>query len=110
VAPLRTVPAPESAALDLEQPIASDLDSVAALAQQARSVAESLAAQAAAMRADAAAHQRQLADARGLDELRQRVAQLEAELTAERAAMEQVQRHLEAALRAIPTGLWGTKA
>ena len=86
----------------LPLPISSDLDSVAALAQQARSVAESLAAQAAAMRAEAVAHQRQIAEARELDELRARVAELEAELAAERAASAEAARHLQAALRALP--------
>jgi Type II secretion system (T2SS), protein E, N-terminal domain len=94
-------PAPEHE-LDFTSPIASDLDSVAALAQQARSVAESLAAQAAAMRVEAAAHQRQIADARGMHELRERVAQLEAELAAERAATAEIRRYLESALRALP--------
>jgi hypothetical protein len=92
-------PAPES---DLTVPISSDLDSVAALAQQARSVAESLAAQAAAMRAEAAAHQRHKAEAHELDELRARVAELEAELAAERASSAEAARHLQAALRALP--------
>jgi uncharacterized coiled-coil DUF342 family protein len=87
---------------EFDLPISSDLDSVAALAQQARSVAESLAAQAAAMRAEAAAHQRQIAEARELDELRGRVAELEAELAAERAASAEAARHLQAALRALP--------
>ena len=86
---------------DLTVPISSDLESVAALAQQARSVAESLAAQAAAMRAEAAAHQRQKAEAHEVDELRARVAELEAELAAERAVAAEVQRHLQAALRAL---------
>jgi Type II secretion system (T2SS), protein E, N-terminal domain len=92
-------PLPDTA---LAIPISSDLDSVAALAQQARSVAESLAAQAAAMRAEAAAHQRQKAEAHELDELRARVAELEAELAAERSVAAEVQRHLQAALRALP--------
>jgi len=92
-------PSPE---FDTSLPISSDLDSVAALAQQARTVAESLAAQAAAMRLEAAAHQRQMADAHEVDELRTRVAELEAELAAERAAAAEVQRHLQAALRALP--------
>jgi hypothetical protein len=83
-------------------PISSDLDSVAALAQQARTVAESLAAQAAAMRAEAAAHHRQIVEAREVDELRERVKQLEAELAAERAAVVEIHRHLQAALRALP--------
>jgi hypothetical protein len=87
---------------DFTVPIASDLDSVAALAQQARSVAESLAAQAAAMRAEAAAHQRQIAEAHELNGLRARVAELEAELAAERAASAEAARHLHAALRALP--------
>jgi Type II secretion system (T2SS), protein E, N-terminal domain len=87
---------------EFDLPISSDLDSVAALAQQARSVAESLAQQAAAMRAEAAAHQRQIADARGMDELRERVKQLEAELAAERAGRTEIRRYLEAALRALP--------
>ena len=87
---------------DLTVPISSDLESVAALAQQARSVAESLAAQAAAMRAEAAAHQRQKAEAHEVDELHARVAELEAELAAERAVAAEVQRHLQAALRALP--------
>ena len=86
-------------------PISSDLDSVAALAQQARSVAESLAAQAAAMRADAAAHQRQLVEAREVVELRARVKQLEAELAADRTAVAEIQRHLQAALRALPPNI-----
>jgi hypothetical protein len=83
-------------------PISSDLDSVAALAQQARSVAESLAAQAAAMRAEAAAHQRQMAEAHEVDQLRARVAELEAELAAERAALIDIRRYLQDALRALP--------
>jgi Type II secretion system (T2SS), protein E, N-terminal domain len=90
---------------EFDLPISSDLDSVAALAQQARSVAESLAAQAAAMRAEAAAHQRQLVEAQEVNELRARVAELEAELAAERAVAAEVQRHLHAALRALPPGL-----
>jgi MshEN domain len=96
----REAPAPP----DPEQtvPISSDLDSVAALAQQARSVAESLAAQAAAMRAEAAAHQRQMVEAQEVNELRARVAELEAELAAERAASAEAARHLQAALRALP--------
>ena len=77
----------------------------AALAQQARSVAESLAAQAAAMRADAAAHQRQLIEAREVVELRARVKQLEAELAADRTAVAEIQRHLQAALRALPPNI-----
>jgi MshEN domain len=87
---------------DQNVPISSDLDSVAALAQQARSVAESLAAQAAAMRAEAAAHQRQMVEAQEVNELRARVAELEAELAAERAASAEAARHLQAALRALP--------
>jgi len=86
-------------------PISSDLDSVAALALQARSVAESLAAQAAAMRAEAAAHQRQMIEAREVDELRERIKQLEAELAAERAAVVEIHRHLQAAMRALPPDL-----
>ena len=54
------------------------------------------------MRAEAAAHQRRIADARGMDELRERVAQLEAELAAERAARAEIRRYLEGALRALP--------
>jgi Type II secretion system (T2SS), protein E, N-terminal domain len=92
-------PSPEP---DLMVPISSDLDSVAALAQQARTVAESLAAQAAAMRAEAMAHQRQIAEAHELDQLRARVAELEAELAAERAALVDIRRYLQDALRALP--------
>jgi Type II secretion system (T2SS), protein E, N-terminal domain len=87
---------------DMTVPISSDLDSVAALAQQARTVAESLAAQAAAMRAEAAAHQRQIAEAHELDQLRARVAELEAELASERAALVDIRRYLQDALRALP--------
>jgi hypothetical protein len=83
-------------------PISSDLDSVAALAQQARTVAESLAAQAAAMRAEAAAHQRQIAEAREVEHLRARIAELEGELAAERAALIDIRRYLQDALRALP--------
>jgi hypothetical protein len=83
-------------------PISSDLDSVAALAQQARTVAESLAAQAAAMRAEAAAHQRQIAEAREVEQLRARIAELEGELAAERAALIDIRRYLQDALRALP--------
>lgn len=109
--PLDTLPppayreAPPPPEPDLTIPISSDLDSVAALAQQARTVAESLAAQAAAMRAEAAAHQRQLVEAHELNELRARVAELEAELAAERAASAEAARHLQAALRALPPGV-----
>jgi Type II secretion system (T2SS), protein E, N-terminal domain len=90
-------------AVEVSEPtLSSDLDSVAALAQQARTVAESLAAQAAAMRAEAAAHQRQMVEAQEVNELRARVAELEAELAAERAASAEAARHLQAALRALP--------
>jgi MshEN domain len=64
------------------------LDSVAALAAQARGVADLIAAQAESMREEASTYNG-------------RIAELESELAAERRALAEVKRHLEAAVRAI---------
>lgn len=64
------------------------LDSVAALAAQARGVADLIAAQAEAMRGEASAYNG-------------RINELESELAAERRRLGEVKHHLEAALRAL---------
>jgi len=69
-------------------PDVGGFESVAALAAQARGVADLLAEQAAAMRDEAATYTR-------------RIEQLETELAARDQAMAEVTRHLEAALRAL---------
>jgi hypothetical protein len=79
----------------------SGVESVAALAQQARSVADSIAAQAAAMREEVTAYQKSAVAMEELQGLRTRIADLEAELDSRRALAEEVQRHLEAAVRAL---------
>ncbi len=78
-------PAPET---HLPEVGGGGFESVAALAAQARGVADLLATQAAAMRDEAAAYNR-------------RIEQLESELAARDQAMAEVTRHLEAALRAL---------
>jgi len=76
----------------------SGLDDVSALAAQARAVAESIEAQAAAMRREAAA----AAGRQTLEQdLGRRVEELEEELAAQRLAMGELRRHLEAMLNLL---------
>jgi len=81
--------------LPLEAPVAG-LQGVAALAAQARGLADLMAAQAAAVT-------NELSEGR-MEELtasRRRVKELESELAAQRVAVEELRRHLQAALRAL---------
>lgn len=84
--------------LPLEAPVAG-LQGVAALAAQARGLADLMAAQAAAVT-------NELSQGR-MEELtasRRRVKELESELAAQRVAVEELRRHLQAALRALDRG------
>jgi hypothetical protein len=92
-----SLPAPFPPAIADAAP-ASGLDGVSALAAQARAVAESIEAQAAAMRREAAAAAgRQTME----QDLGRRVEELEEELAAQRLAMGELRRHLEAMLNLL---------
>jgi hypothetical protein len=92
-----SLPAPFPPAIADAAP-ASGLDGVSALAAQARAVAESIEAQAAAMRREAAAAAgRQTVE----QDLGRRVEELEEELAAQRLAMGELRRHLEAMLNLL---------
>jgi hypothetical protein len=91
------LPTPFPPAVAHEAP-SSGLDDVSALAAQARAVAESIEAQAAAMRREAAA----AAGRQTLEQdLGRRVEELEEELAAQRLAMGELRRHLEAMLNLL---------
>jgi type II secretion system (T2SS) protein E len=93
------LPAPlQSAIADTVASPDSGLDGVSALAAQARAVAESIEAQAAAMRREAAAAAgRQTME----HDLGRRVEELEEELAAQRLAMGELRRHLDAMLNLL---------
>ena len=91
------VPAPAAASTPAA---AGGLQDVAALAEQARGLADLMAAQAAAVTNELAAREGRL----GTEELttaQRRVAELEAELAERRVAAQELKRHLEAALRVL---------
>jgi Type II secretion system (T2SS), protein E, N-terminal domain len=82
----------------------SALDDVANLAAQARDLAELLAAQAEAATTELSAQAGRRATEEELAAARRRVDELQSQLVAQRAAVQEVKRHLETAVRVIEGG------